>query len=76
MTHDDKLTQKVADKDPISWSQFKATGSGDDSYPLVLLHQEDFADGTIIVARPAYLKLAEDIVFEPNAEDGLIPLPE
>ena len=76
LSYDDYLSSKVADADPISWAEYKQNSRNAKDYPLVLLYQKDFDDGTLVVDKPAYLKLAEDVVFYPNRNDDLLPRPD
>ena len=45
-------------------------------YSLVILRQSDFVNGTVRITKPGYYKLAENIVFHPNADNDFQPKPE
>jgi len=49
----------------LSWQQF-ASDTKTNAGSMVLLRQEDFADGTLRIRAPGHFVLVEDIVFRPN----------
>lgn len=52
----------------LSWQQCQQAGAEGCAFRHVELRQADFEHGTVHVTHPCYLVLAEDIVFNPNAE--------
>ena len=58
----DKLYEALAPLPPVGYSP------GNSPYSKVVLYQSDFDQGTVRIQKPGLYVLAEDIVFNPNAD--------